>query len=81
MFRKTVLEELRNGPRLGLCPDSPLRLVHIANAPGRIRTCDLRIRNPLLYPAELRGQACLPAFGDLDQFPVEQGRSFYHRMA
>ena len=23
-------------------------------APGRIRTCDLRIRNPLLYPAELR---------------------------
>ena len=25
-----------------------------ANAPGRIRTCDLRIRSPLLYPAELR---------------------------
>lgn len=24
--------------------------------PGRIRTCDLRIRNPLLYPAELRAQ-------------------------
>ena len=24
--------------------------------PGRIRTCDLRIRSPLLYPAELRGQ-------------------------
>src|SRR5437879_4428664 len=23
-------------------------------APGRIRTSDLRIRNPLLYPAELR---------------------------
>ncbi len=22
--------------------------------PGRIRTCDLRIRNPLLYPTELR---------------------------
>ena len=22
--------------------------------PGRIRTYDLRIRNPLLYPAELR---------------------------
>ena len=21
---------------------------------GRIRTCDLRIRSPLLYPAELR---------------------------
>ena len=25
------------------------------DAPGRIRTCDLRIRSPLLYPAELRG--------------------------
>ncbi len=24
--------------------------------PGRTRTCDLRIRNPLLYPAELRAQ-------------------------
>ncbi len=24
------------------------------NTPGRIRTCDLRIRNPLLYPTELR---------------------------
>ena len=23
-------------------------------APGRIRTCDRRIRNPVLYPAELR---------------------------
>jgi hypothetical protein len=26
-----------------------------ANAPGWIRTSDLRIRSPLLYPAELRG--------------------------
>src|SRR5215210_1352059 len=25
------------------------------NAPGRIRTCDLRIRSPPLYPAELQG--------------------------
>jgi hypothetical protein len=24
------------------------------NTPGRIRTCDRRIRNPLLYPSELR---------------------------
>jgi hypothetical protein len=23
-------------------------------APGRIRTCDPRIRNPVLYPTELR---------------------------
>ncbi len=27
--------------------------------PGRIRTFDLRIRNPLLYPAELRAQNML----------------------
>ncbi len=26
--------------------------------PGRIRTCDLRIRNPLLYPTELRARTC-----------------------
>jgi hypothetical protein len=25
------------------------------STPGRIRTCDRRIRNPLLYPTELRG--------------------------
>ena len=27
------------------------------SAPGRIRTCDLRIRSPLLYPAELWARA------------------------
>src|ERR1700722_10291105 len=27
-----------------------------SNAPCRTRTCDPRIRNPLLYPAELRAQ-------------------------
>ena len=71
----TVLQQRRNNP-------SPLRLLHVANAPGRTRTCDLRIRNPPLYPAELRGQAlCLLAFRDLNPFPVEQGRLFYHRMA
>jgi len=31
----------------------------ISNTPGRTRTCDLRIRNPLLYPTELRAQICL----------------------
>src|SRR3954451_7197246 len=29
------------------------------SAPGRTRTCDLRIRSPLLYPAELQGRAKL----------------------
>ena len=28
----------------------------INGAPGRIRTCDLRIRSPALYPAELRAR-------------------------
>ena len=28
-------------------------------APGRTRTCDLRIRSPLLYPAELRALVLL----------------------
>ena len=28
----------------------------VLNTPGRTRTCDLRIRNPLLYPTELRAQ-------------------------
>lgn len=27
--------------------------------PGRARTCDLRIRNPLLYPTELRAQIAM----------------------
>ncbi len=28
----------------------------VAGAPDTIRTCDLRFRKPLLYPAELREQ-------------------------
>ena len=27
----------------------------ISGTPGKVRTCDRRIRNPMLYPAELRG--------------------------
>src|SRR3954453_15695269 len=30
----------------------------LRSAPGWIRTNDLRIRSPLLYPAELQGRAC-----------------------
>ena len=29
------------------------------NTPGRIRTYDLRIKSPLLYPTELRALICL----------------------
>lgn len=28
----------------------------VDSTPGMIRTCDPRIRNPLLYPTELQGQ-------------------------
>ena len=31
----------------------------LTGTPDRIRTCDLRIRSPLLYPAELRAQTPL----------------------
>src|SRR6266446_5718801 len=34
------------------------------SAPGVTRTPDLRIRNPLLYPAELRAQSCFCDFVD-----------------
>ena len=30
-----------------------LKTINFAGAPSRIRTCDLRIRSPLLYPTEL----------------------------
>jgi hypothetical protein len=33
-----------------------LKTLGISGTPDRIRTCDLRIRSPLLYPAELRAQ-------------------------
>ena len=33
----------------------PLEVRAIGSAPGAIRTHDPRIRNPMLYPAELRG--------------------------
>ncbi len=31
----------------------------MTGVPGRARTCDLRIRNPLLYPTELRAQTVM----------------------
>jgi hypothetical protein len=40
-------------PRQGETAD----LQRLLSAPGRTRTCDLRIRSPLLYPAELQGPA------------------------
>ena len=33
---------------------TPATAVAIGFAPGRIRTCDLRLRRPVLYRAELR---------------------------
>jgi hypothetical protein len=54
-----------------------------SSAPGRIRTCDLRIRSPLLYPAELQGQmggrTVIPdrrAERHRDRPPRDAGRGF-----
>ena len=47
----------------------------INGAPGRIRTCDLRIRSPLLYPAELQALFCL-YMGLLKPFNLVTGEKF-----
>ena len=39
----------------------PLLEAFLYGTPGAIRTHGTRIRNPLLYPAELRGLICLKA--------------------
>ena len=46
---------------------------NVAGAPDTIRTCDLWIRNPLLYPTELRGHilrnlSCSPIGKDMYLF-------------
>ena len=42
------------------------------SVPGGIRTCDLRFRKPLLYPAELRGHAhCLDAQSTLTDYEFQ----------
>ncbi len=38
-----------------LCGQMPRPFPEELNAPGRTRTCDQRIRNPLLYPLSYRG--------------------------
>ena len=35
----------------------PKSLILLCGGPGKTRTCDLRFRKPLLYPAELRDHA------------------------
>lgn len=42
-------------------------------APGLIRTSDLRLRSPLLYPAELRGRGA----GWESRTPVQSLENFY----
>ena len=37
--------------------DIAARMLRASGAPGRIRTCDPRLRRPLLYPAELRARS------------------------
>ena len=49
--RDSAREPLENAARRDVAHGSATQR---DNAPGRIRTCDRRIRNPVLYPAELR---------------------------
>ena len=53
-------------------PRSPTAKPEGSNAPARTRTWDRRIRNPMLYPAELRAQmlvnttvTCIFCFGEI----------------
>jgi hypothetical protein len=38
--------------------------------PGRVRTCDLRLRSPLLYPAELPGPVVHNGAGAENRTPI-----------
>jgi len=52
------LAKVQNAEKQPLASEKPHPLAEecglCSTTPGRTRTCDLRIRNPLLYPAELR---------------------------
>lgn len=39
---------------MAIFPNGEMHPLVLYGTPGRIRTCDLRIRSPLLYPAELQ---------------------------
>ena len=41
---------------------SDMHILHMSNEPGGIRTLDLRLRRPLLYPAELQTHCFLEAY-------------------
>jgi hypothetical protein len=46
----------KSAPIRNILTSGSLKSVITIGAPGRIRTCDLRLRSPLLYPAELPGR-------------------------
>ena len=51
--RRPRTSALRNGV-------TALARSRLTSDPGRTRTCNLRIRSPLLYPVELRDRSCWP---------------------
>lgn len=53
-------EPTQTAPKRGQA-DSSVNLLEYLGVPGGIRTHDPRIRNPVLYPAELRGPSRPPA--------------------
>ena len=53
----------------------PRRKAWRVGTPGRIRTCDPRLRRPMLYPAELRARALeSTTYGDRDAPPGRSGQ-------
>src|SRR3546814_913330 len=70
--RESLLASRGIAPDLRLFKEAGHRPTRTDGVPGRIRTCDLRFRKPLLYPTELRGLgSSARAFG--------QGRHPYSR--
>ena len=59
-FRRDDRHAIAASPQPAVhCKRSRSRTNSACRAPGRIRTCDLRIRSPMLYPAELRALGAL----------------------
>src|SRR5919202_644802 len=77
-----LIQELSSTPR------SSCKSTTFISAPGRIRTCDPRIRTPMLCPAELRAQMVktlqIGTFyvdGSIDKMPngsSSSRQSFFH---
>jgi hypothetical protein len=63
---ESATQEQRDARKTAPVPHRPLRRTWMSarsppSAPGRTRTCDPRLRRPMLYPAELQARLCKKA--------------------